>query len=127
MNYIATRPLKNKVVAALLVFVPFGLFYSSIWGGIVMYFIVPILTVFSVFKEVIPLSLIIIFVPVYILICLIWALVAVSEHNKAVLNNSLSYNSSSTIEQSTTDIPDDIQTKKSEVYKNLQTIKELYD
>ena len=125
MNYLVTKPLKSKGLAALLVFVPFGLFYSSIWGGIVMYFIVPLLTFFGIAYGEIQLVSFIILVPLYILICLVWAIIAVSDYNNQIIlsynrenaNNLKDVSAQPQIQQLSSD---EIGNKKTEIYKNLE-------
>ena len=95
MNYIVTKPIKSKGIAALLVFIfgGLGLFYASIVGGIIMGIVAPIAVYFflilGVIKDTMSLIVIvIIFCCLYYILCLIWALNAVSNYNKKIIAES---------------------------------------
>ncbi len=126
MNYTVTRPLKSKGLAAFLALVPFGLFYSSIWGAIIMYFVVPLLIVFSIFENVLSVASIIILIPLYIIICIIWAVVAVADYNREIIHGATYTVPLSNLNRPQS-VADELSDKKSEIYKNLETVKGLYD
>lgn len=99
INYqfqLPTKPRKNLLVAILLTFFfgPLGLFYVSVFAGIVMTFAIPlILTICGmiIYKSYIinaldtqmPLLMfVVIVIGIYIPICIIWAVVEVEKYNK---------------------------------------------
>jgi hypothetical protein len=92
MSYVVVKPLKNKGTAVLLVFLfaGFGLFYSSILGGIIMGLVTPIAVlicfVIGIVKSTALLVITIIFCLLYYIICFIWAIVAVNKYNENILH-----------------------------------------
>jgi hypothetical protein len=80
MSYIVTKPLKSIGLAAFLAFIPFGLFYSSIAGGIVMYFILPVIALLFI-----PDIFLLFLIPLYLLVCFVWAILAVNAYNKRII------------------------------------------
>lgn len=93
MNYIVTKPLKNTGLAVFLaiLFGGIGLFYSSILGGIIMTLVFPIILILLFFLG--KLLTLILLCCSYYLICLIWAVAAVSSYNKEIMReaNSIDY------------------------------------
>ena len=87
---------KSTGVAILLVFIsgPLGLFYSTVLGGIIMTFVVPICSFVFFFPFLLESdSFLFLFaggwilvIPLYWFICLIWTVNAVSSYNKRLLN-----------------------------------------
>ncbi len=122
MNYIVTKQTKSKGIAILLVaiFGPLGMFYSTIWGGIIMTLIAPILIFILFLKGVLvnsePLVVIAFFwgFLAYI-ICFVWAVSAVNAYNWRILNEANFYN---------TNIP--AAETKEMLYENLERIKRLH-
>ncbi len=107
MSYIVTKSTKSRGIAALLVFLfgGLGLFYASVLGGIVMGILVPIAIYFFLFLGVMAestslIAIVIIFCCLYYIICLIWALRAVSSYNRNLVaesNHPLLHNQDSNI------------------------------
>ena len=93
MNYIVTKPLKNKGLAVFLVVVfgSLGLFYSSITGGIIMTVFFPILLLILFFSQ--HFFLLIILCCLYYIICIIWAVVGIDLYNKSLIKYSSQYTS----------------------------------
>jgi hypothetical protein len=99
MNYIVTKPIKSKGIAAILVmlFGGLGLFYSSILGGVMMGIIAPILIwiffLYGLVSGAISIvAIVIVFCCLYYIICLIWALNAVSTYNKKIIASAGYFN-----------------------------------
>lgn len=88
MKYIVTKSLKNKGVAILLtiLFGGVGLFYSSILGGIIMTLVFPVvlITLFLSGHFITGILL----ACCYYIICMIWAIMAVSDYNRKTINNA---------------------------------------
>ena len=93
MNYIVTKPLKDKGLAVFLVVVfgSLGLFYSSIIGGIIMTVFFPILIIVLFFLQ--HYFLLISLCCLYYVICIIWAISGVNNYNKNVTQYSSPYSS----------------------------------
>ena len=93
MNYIVTKPLKNKGLAVFLVVVfgSLGLFYSSIIGGIIMTVFFPILIIILFFSQ--HYFLLISLCCFYYIICIIWAISGVNSYNRNVTKYSSQYSS----------------------------------
>ena len=87
---------KNTGIAILLAFIfgPLGLFYSTIKGGIIMTFVVPVCAVVFSFLFLLEGDIFlfllaggwIIGIPLYWFICLIWTVDAVGSYNKSIKN-----------------------------------------
>lgn len=126
MNYLITKPLKSKGIAALLVFLfwPIGLFYATIFGGIIMSFVIGPLVLLLCLT-----GLGIIFLPIYFLACLIWAILATNSYNRKLIAEAADSSKSSGKE----DYNDSISIKfneeknreKSELYQDLYRINQL--
>jgi Ca2+/Na+ antiporter len=93
MNYIVTKPLKNKGLAVFLVviFGSLGLFYSSIIGGIIMTIFYPILLIVLFFWQ--QYSLLIFLCCLYYVICIIWAINGINHYNRHVEKYASQYSS----------------------------------
>ena len=96
MSYVVVKQMKSRGIAFLLVFLfgGFGLFYSSIVGGIIMVIVAPILMFLAFFipgAQTIIFTLIIIFCCLYYIICFIWAIRAVETYNNKILANANIY------------------------------------
>ena len=97
MNYIVTKPIKSKTVAVLLIHFlgPFGLFYSSVFYGVVMCFAVPVLwstLFFYNYTSLLEMNLsgeflIISFVGYYIFLWL-FAFMGVSNYNNKIIEEA---------------------------------------
>jgi hypothetical protein len=87
MNYIVTKQLKNAGLAAFLtiLFGGIGLFYASIWGGIIMTVLFPVAVFLLFFSG--HFFGAIIFACSYYIICFAWAIVSVRLYNKKVQSN----------------------------------------
>lgn len=93
MNYIVTKALKSKGIAILLVFIfgPFGMFYSTIWGAIVMLLVAPALVIgffYAVMHDMATPAfcmLFIFFAIIYYITCFLWAVAAVVDHNRNLI------------------------------------------
>ncbi|MEJ7821355.1 MAG: hypothetical protein WKF85_03480 [Chitinophagaceae bacterium] len=132
MNYIVTKPMKSKGIAALLVifFWPFGMFYSTIIGAFTMIGAVPLLIVLiSVYK--LNLLLIVFF---YFVTCFIWAIAAVDSYNNRIQSESYypvqqktSTNTRINYKPTNTDnIIENLNEKKRLLFKDLDTITHLH-
>jgi len=90
MNYIITKQMKSKGVAALLVFLfwPIGMFYSTFSGAVIMSFIVGPVVVYITLST--PFGIILL--PIFFIICLVWAVQAVNNYNHKILHEATSYN-----------------------------------
>lgn len=94
MNYIVTKSPKSYGIAILLIllFGPIGLFYSTVLGGIIMTFIVPLFIATLVLTGTIPLAAIGIFIVAicvfYYLILFVWCITGIASYNKKILENS---------------------------------------
>lgn len=107
MNYIVTKPIKSKGIAALLVmlFGGIGLFYATTLGGIIMGLIAPVAIIAFFFLglytgQMSVVVIVILFCCFYYILCLIWALAAVGNYNKKIIaesDNGFSTNTTSTI------------------------------
>jgi|SRR6202035_3737804 len=91
MNYIITKPLKDKGLAVFLVviFGSLGLFYSSITGGIIMTVFFPILIIVLFFLQ--HYFLLITLCCLYYVICIIWAINGINNYNSKVTKYSSQY------------------------------------
>ena len=140
MNYIVTKPVKSKGIAALLVifFGGLGLFYSSILGGLVMGIIAPILIVLFLFYGAVSgsisiMAIVIIFCCLYYFICLIWAIRAVDNYNQEIIAYSMSSplnvpnNSYQSILLVKLQSLCKLSQQKREAYSDLERVKSLYD
>ena len=87
-NYMITRPTKSIGIALVLalLFGPIGLFYASITGGIVMFFVCGIINLIGLLMLGIGL---IITIPLSSILCAIWAYFSVSDYNEKLLNGQL--------------------------------------
>lgn len=123
--------MKSKGIAAVLalLFGPIGLFYATVSGGLMMLFVIPLLTVFLAIAfwsntfGVLIISSIIFLCVFYNLICMIWAIIAVDKYNNKILAEANYYDSNT--DESI--ISDDIANKKSQLLQDLGTIKKLLD
>ena len=140
MNYIVTKPIKSKGIAAILVmlFGGLGLFYSSILGGLLMGIIAPILIWLFLFYGLTSgtlsiVVLVVIFCCLYYVICLIWAIRAVNNYNQAIIANSMASplnipnNNYQNTNQDSETIEDKLSKQKREAYADLERTKSLYD
>ena len=83
-NYIVTQPTKSMGIALVLalLFGPIGLFYSSITGGIIMFFVCGIINAIGFLMMGVGL---IVTIPITGIMCAIWAYVSVSRYNENLL------------------------------------------
>lgn len=98
-NYHVVKSTKSVGVGILLTLLlgPIGLFYSSVWGGIIMtlgpiLFIVIFFLGMSIGSEIIQLMAgitIIIFWALWWLICIIWSAVAINQYNRRIMSQSI--------------------------------------
>jgi|GEM_PF-1171515 len=98
-NYHVVKSTKSVGVGILLTLLlgPIGLFYSSVWGGIIMtfgpiIFIVIFFLGMSIESEIIQLMAgitIIIFWALWWLICIIWSAIAISNYNRRIISQSI--------------------------------------
>lgn len=105
MNYIVSKSLKSKGTAVLLTILlgGVGLFYSSILGGIIMTLFFPVILIILFMSGQFILGIFL--ACSYYLICMIWAIAAVSDFNRKVLNNAtfLGQNQSDNLQYRKTD------------------------
>ncbi|HEY5370633.1 MAG TPA: hypothetical protein VIJ75_16735 [Hanamia sp.] len=90
MNYVVTKQMKSRGIAALLVFLfwPIGMFYSTLSGALIMSFIIgPIVLLVTLSS---PFGIIV--CPLFFIFCLIWAIRAVNSYNRKILKEATSYN-----------------------------------
>jgi len=127
MNYIVTRNLKSKATAALLVFLfgPLGLFYTGIYAAILMSFVIPVFIFLSVLTGLIPYVLLFMIVPIYYFSCFIWAIISVGKYNSLLLSEGKNFNSEIEVIQDSPDVK--IIDSKAEVFKDLGSLKGLYE
>ena len=127
MSYIITRPTKSRGVAALLVFFfwPLGMFYSTIMGALIMSFGVGPLLIWAILKSS---GLAIILLPFYFISCLIWAILAVNNHNRKIILEASDYNNKKSREliDYNNEAQYSLQEKK-ELRNDIQRLKDLYD
>lgn len=128
---LTTKPPKSKAVAALLVIVfgPLGVFYSSFFGGIVMTFLVPAVTLLILFTGYLSdgfgIILFLLF-PFYYVICLIWALSAVSEYNWKITHRGYLHSQYPTVQQTVDATAPRSHTSKTQLYSDLNSLEYLY-
>lgn len=81
VNVIVTRSPKSVGIALALTFFfgPLGMFYSTIWGAIIMLILTVIIGILTMGFGVIITQI----------ICLIWAGVAASSHNKKLMKGTI--------------------------------------
>ncbi len=97
-NYHVVKSTKSVGIGILLTFLigPIGLFYSTVWGGIIMTFSPIVLLVFlflgmsieSEFIQAISGVTIIVYLVFWWLICMIWSAIAIKQYNKRIMNQS---------------------------------------
>lgn len=91
---IVTKSTKSVGIAVLLVFIfgPFGMFYSTIGGAILMIVAIPIIYItffyFGISGNIGGLTLMILCAIIYYPVCMIWAGLAASSYNKRIINEA---------------------------------------
>ena len=87
-NYVVTRPTKSIGIALVLalLFGPIGLFYASITGGIVMFFVCGIINAIGLLMMGLGL---IVTIPLTGIMCAVWAYFSVSRYNEKLLSGQL--------------------------------------
>jgi Na+/melibiose symporter-like transporter len=81
---------KGLGILLILIFGPIGLFYSSIVGGIIMTLTMPVLFLIILAKGSDSFFiLLLLFTPIFYIICFIWSYRSISKQNKVDSNNSL--------------------------------------
>lgn len=87
-QYMITKPTKSIGIALVLalLFGPIGLFYASIIGGIVMFFVCGILNAIGLLMMGVGLF---VTIPVTGIMCAIWAYISVERYNRLLLNGEI--------------------------------------
>ena len=127
MSYIVTRPTKSRGIAALLVFLfwPLGMFYSTIAGALIMSFGVGPLLLWAIFKSS---GLALVLLPFYFISCLVWAILAVNNHNRKIIREASDYNNKMSNQLIDSKIESKYsQQEKNELRNDLRRLKILYD
>ena len=127
MSYVITRPTKSRGIAALLVFFfwPIGMFYSTIAGALIMSFGVGPLLLWAIFKSS---GLALILLPFYFISCLVWAILAVNNHNRKIIREASDYNNKMSNQLIDSKIESKYsQQEKNELRNDLRRLKILYD
>lgn len=127
-NYIVTKSTKSIGIGMilLLIFGPFGMFYATIFGTLIMLLMLIPLTIICL---AIPIFIFIL-VPFYYLICAIWLMFSINSYNKRILKNSFLQNNNYEInisyDRSIFDLKQDLYKLKSLRNSNVIT-EEIYN
>ena len=128
--------MKSKGIGFLLILIfgPIGLFYSTITGGIIMCLLIPVLfLLILVSGNEAYLTLLLLFLPFYYIICFIWSYRSISNYNRMDDNNNvlnrIPYQTSNSYGNNYNPIENINETKterKNLLYKDLDAIKHLH-
>jgi hypothetical protein len=98
-NYHVVKSTKSVGLGILLTLLlgPIGLFYSTVWGGIIMTFGPVLLIVLgflgmsiqSEFMQLVASATLIIYLLLWWLICLVWSVIAVNQYNRKIMSRSI--------------------------------------